>query len=773
MLSTAADVSPPTRPSWSRRQPQSSLRAVLWVASAYFVLSYVAAVLNDHNAVGSVTRPAAGLAVAAMLLVPPRRWVFVLVGLVVGQLAFGVARGAALAVVVAAGVAIVIEALAAGVLMRRFGNPDGQLAPTRNLVVFLLCGVVAAPMLAAVPALTLIELAGGDVLERVPHLVLSDMLGVLIFAPLVLAPPARLRRSWIEAAALATAVLSVSFAVFFQLGRGWGVTLPYVLLPLLLWAAFRFGTRATALCGVGVLAIANLALLVGSSPFNAIEGSSFERSIALRSFLAVAVAVALLVAAVVDDLVDSRQVQRALRVAALTDPLTGLPNRLSLEQVLEQHDGSPVTLLMCDLDNFKRVNDGYGHHAGDDLLVEVARRLQRCVRTDDELVRLGGDEFVVLLPGDDAAQADRVAQRVLAELSRPHLVSERVQIVPSVSIGIASSDGSTVGDLLRHADAALYSVKSSPGQRVGRFDRTLQRRLESRRIVESDIDAALAEGQLRCEFQPQLCIGTDRVFAVEALVRWDHPEHGLLMPGEFVGIVEQLGLADDLFRAVLRESLAWQRRWLERRAVLVPISVNLSPLQLTNTELVESIEQMVGEAGAAPGSVCFEITEGVLIQPDSMQAVSTLSDLGFSIAIDDFGTGWASMARLAAFGWDLLKVDRSFVADIGRSPHADAIIGSAIALGHSLGMLVVAEGVEHAEQHRLLAELGCDIVQGFHFSRPLRGEVLSGHLDDDGHWRSAASDPTDDSACDAIDRSISRLITNPIGSTSAVPNESR
>jgi diguanylate cyclase (GGDEF)-like protein len=724
------------RPSWIRQVRLTPVRIVAATAGSYLLLSWLAAEISERNALGMVTRPAAGVGVAVALLVPVRRWGWIALGLVAAQVGFVLASSGNVSVGVTAAAVVCLEAFVGAGVTRRLGNPTGELVPVRKCLAFLLGAVVVGPVLAAVPGVVALQVAGADVAERIPHLVLSDMLGVLIVAPLVLAPASRVRRSWVERGALYGAFVVACVVVFFRHGDGWGITLPYVLLPLLAWAAFRFGSRATANCGALLYVIANAAVLTDNSPFSDVTGSTFEQAVALRVFVAVAVTSGLFLAAVVEDLVGVKAVQSELRRVALTDHLTSLPNRSRLEQLLETAPPAGCTLLLCDVDHFKRVNDGYGHPAGDRLLVAVAERLRRCLRSEDHLVRLGGDEFVVVVPTVDPPVVEAVASRMEQCVAQPFQVSDRVAVRPTISIGIAGTDDSPVEDLLRHADAALYVAKAAGRHRAQRFDATLRAQVESQTRIEGEIGAALIDGQLGCVFQPEVVLGTQQLFAVEALVRWHHPSRGIVRPDEFVPVMEQLGLADDLFHAVLHQCLAWQNRWQRRHGVRPSVSVNLSPHQLCNTELVGSLVDAVRAAGSEPSDICLEVTEGTLIDGGTGDHLRELSALGFLLAIDDFGTGWASMGRLAAYPWDVLKVDRSFVSGMGARADAEAIVSSAIALAHSLGIRAVAEGVETADQLRRLRALGCDIVQGYLLGEPMDGEHVGRRLGVAGTWRS-------------------------------------
>lgn len=733
------------RRSWVRRIPPTPSLIVALTAIAYLALSSVATLLDDRNDLGAVTRPAAGLAVAAALLVPTRSWGWVALGIASGQTAYILLHGSPLSYAAVGSTVACIEALGGAAIVRRLGNPDGELVPVRNYAAFLLGGVIAGPLLAGVVGLAAIEASGGDVVRLAPHLVLSDMLGVLLFAPLFLAPSGRVRRSRPELVGLYASVVVGSVAVFFHHGGGWGATLPYILLPLLGWAAFRFGSRATVNCGLIVYLVGNIAVVTDSSPFNAVRGSTFEHAIALRVFVAVAVAGGLFLAAVVEDLVDVTAVQSQLRRAALTDPLTGLPNRSRLDELLLLHHGVPHTVLLWDIDRFKRINDGYGHHVGDRVIVSASQRVSGVLPPGAHLVRYGGDEFIVLLPTVGRDEVDAVLAAMERVVAQPLAISDRVSLTTTLSIGIAGTDSSPPADLLRHADAALHAAKDEGRNRARRFDAPLRARVDNETFVEREIEAALVAGQLVCSFQPEVVLHSEDLFGVEALVRWHHPERGCIPPDQFVAIVEELGLADDLLHTVLEQSVRWQARWQAHSGTRPIVSVNLSPNQLCNTELVESVFRTVAAGGSTPRDICLEVTEGTLIDERAGDALRELTSLGFQLAIDDFGTGWASMGRLAAYQWDLLKIDRSFVAGIGEDHDAESIVATSIALAHSLGIRAVAEGVETEFQLQRLRALDCDIVQGYLLGRPVSGDDIADRLRaTDAAGATGAAGATDD-----------------------------
>ena len=435
------------------------------------------------------------------------------------------------------------------------------------------------------------------------------------------------------------------------------------------------------------------------------------------------------------------------------DALTGLLNRSGLLDHLlttagaAPADGAPLALLYLDLDGFKAVNDSLGHAAGDELLGVVARRLRAAVREGAVLARLAGDEFAAV-ERLGAEEAGALAQRLLVALDRP-VVLDGVEVVVSASIGIALHDADeepeaddpapgdpdrTVALLLRRADAAMYRAKArgrsqwllhEPGQ-VDPAAHRLQLLEQLRR--------AIAEGQLRLHYQPRTSLRTGRVHSVEALVRWAHPERGLLPPSEFIAAAEESGVVRELGAWVLHEALAQLARWdAQPRHEKVPgreqvqVAVNLSGRELADPRLLPRVAAALAEHRLAPARLVLEITETALMNdPDAaLVTLSGLKELGVHLAVDDFGTGYSSFTYLKLFPVDELKIDRSFVAGMVSDPADRAIVASCIDLARAMGLLSVAEGVETAEQEAALAGLGCDVVQGYRIGRPVAADRLT------------------------------------------------
>lgn len=417
------------------------------------------------------------------------------------------------------------------------------------------------------------------------------------------------------------------------------------------------------------------------------------------------------------------------RIAYLArhDTLTDLANRTefnaALSRLLTEETKLGAALLCLDLDQFKAVNDSYGHALGDSVLRAVAHRIRGVIREGDVAARLGGDEFSIVLPSDDEFEATAVAERVIDRVSRPYkFEGVTVEIGVSIGIALAPRDGRTTEELYRNADLALYRAKDSGRGTWRLFDRTMDRHLEDRRGLQRDIKRALRDGQLFVEYQPVIALATRRIVGLEALVRWDHPERGIISPGDFIDIAERVGLVGAVTAYVLAESVSFA-------ATLPPgiaIAVNLSPLHLRDAWLVDQLSAIIEAGGIGAGRIEFEVTESAVLETEgrTLDNLHRLRALGCRIAIDDFGTGYSSLATLRRFPFDRLKIDRSFISNLERSDSDAPIVKAMIDLGQTLGLRVTAEGVETEHHAAILAIYQCDDCQGFLFSPPVRREQI-------------------------------------------------
>ncbi len=437
-------------------------------------------------------------------------------------------------------------------------------------------------------------------------------------------------------------------------------------------------------------------------------------------------------------LTDARMVSDALH-QAVHDALTGLPNRTLFADRVERalararRRGGRVAVLFFDLDHFKVVNDSLGHHAGDQLLVALADRLRDLLRDSDTVARFGGDEFAVLLEDvDDGSGPVRVAESVIELLSQPIVVGGRRHVI-SASIGIALSGpgSSSPAALVRDADAAMYRAKLGGRNGYEVFDDRMRAHAMERLRIENELRAALEEEQFELHFQPivDLTDPAHPICSAEALVRWRHPRRGLLGPGEFIAVAEESGLILGLGRWVLEEACRACAAWPAVDGKRVSVTVNLSPRQI-GPRLIDAVAAAITDSGLDPSLLALEITEGVLLEDSdtSRATLKALRALGARLLLDDFGTGYSSLGYLRRLPLDGLKVDRSFVDGLGADEEASAIVGAIIGMATSLGLSVVAEGVETPAQLAALAELGCGLAQGYLFARPMTGDAFVAEL---------------------------------------------
>ena len=423
--------------------------------------------------------------------------------------------------------------------------------------------------------------------------------------------------------------------------------------------------------------------------------------------------------------------EKRLQFQALYDDLTGLPNRSLFQDLLQQtieypqRSGKNVAALLLDLDDFKHINDSLGHHTGDRLLVAVAERLKGCLRPGDTAARTGGDEFAVLLNEvEGLGEAERVAERVLESLGAPFSL-KGYQPVVSASVGVVlrSEAHGRSEDLLQSAYLAMHEAKSGGKAGHAVFDPEIERRAVERLELEHDLRKALERDEFVVYYQPVVVLETGQIVGMEALVRWKHPRRGTVSPAEFIPVAEENGLivqiGDTVLRKTCRQIREWQRRYPDGYPLVA--GVNLSPRQLQHPRLVQEVTAILEQTGLAPGSLTLEITESLLISEfeQHVAVLETLKDAGIGFAIDDFGTGYSSLAYLRTLPAGLLKIDRSFVNRLGDQAEDEILLSGVVNIAHGLGLGVTAEGVETPEQAARLKALGCDLAQGYYFSRPL------------------------------------------------------
>jgi diguanylate cyclase (GGDEF)-like protein/PAS domain S-box-containing protein len=434
------------------------------------------------------------------------------------------------------------------------------------------------------------------------------------------------------------------------------------------------------------------------------------------------------IVAVTRDVSERKDAESKLAHQAMHDALTGLPNRAlfldRLRHALLRARRRPgaVAVLFVDLDRFKLINDSFGHAAGDRLLCDVAGRLEHGLRPSDTIARFGGDELVILcedLDGEPGARA--IADRIAALFEEPFIVEDGEAFLQA-SIGIAlAADGASAEDLIRDADAAMYRAKEGGRARVEVFDEAMRDDARERVATESALRRAIERDELCIHVQPVVRIGDEAIVAFEALVRWEHPERGLVPPGDFIPLAEETGLIVPIGNWVLREVCRTMRRWEDELGVdWVPCSVNLSVRHLQQPDLVATVRAALEEYDIAPRRLVLEITESAVMEngTGTVETLEALRALGVRLALDDFGTGYSSLAHLHRFPLDILKIDRSFTAALHADHQGASIAGAIVSLAQALGLETVAEGIEDSEQHRQLERFGCTYGQGFLFSRP-------------------------------------------------------
>ncbi|HEY8100138.1 MAG TPA: EAL domain-containing protein [Burkholderiaceae bacterium] len=429
------------------------------------------------------------------------------------------------------------------------------------------------------------------------------------------------------------------------------------------------------------------------------------------------------------DITAMKRYQAELEYQTNQDTLTGLANRnllrdrLSQEIAYADRYGHPVWVVFVDLDHFKFINDTLGHKAGDSLLKTVSERLQSAVRETDTVARLGGDEFVLVLPErTDENMAMRVIQRIKDSVVMPFIIEDyEFFITCSIGISVYPTDGKDPEILMKHADIAMYRAKEIGRNNSQFYTPTMNERALERLHMEGDLRAALEQDQFELHYQPQVDLRTGKIIGVEALIRWNHPDFGMILPSRFIALAEETGLIVPIGAWVIRTACAQNKAWQRAGHDKIKIAVNLSARQFTQHDLVELIAFALAETKLDPQYLEIELTESMVMADveRAIEILRKLNELGVQISIDDFGTGYSSLSYLKRFPIDVLKVDQSFVRDITVNPDDAAIVASIISLAHSLRLQVVAEGVETAEQLDYLQGNDCDVMQGYHFSRPL------------------------------------------------------
>lgn len=529
----------------------------------------------------------------------------------------------------------------------------------------------------------------------------------------------------------------------FLLGSAWGVV------PVAFFANASTGGQLviTCLCAGmlagGALAFATIpiAAIAFTTPLFIGIGiclsSDGDPAYLLMGFLVVVYGSVLLRGVFVNSVAFTRRVVRQLEAERTVrqDPLTLLPNRIAFNETLEAAlkrlalSGEEFAVLLLDLDRFKDVNDKFGHPAGDAFLVQVASRLQRCTRAAEHVARIGGDEFALVMSNlTRPEEALELAEKFVSAFTEPFLIEGR-EILGATSVGIvlAPRDGNTPLDIMKNADTALYRAKKAGPGTVCFFEAADDKALRDRKALQSDLAGAIARGELFLVYQPFLDLDGNRITGFEALLRWQHPQRGLVPPSEFIPIAEETGLIHEIGEWVIRRACATLAEWPSD----IRVAVNFSAAQFHNTGILQTVVQALADAGVFPHRLEVEITESMLLSKygSAESILNTLLQLGVTVALDDFGTGFSSLTYLRKLPFSRIKIDQSFIRDMLVQPDCAAIVKSVISLARDLRIGVVAEGVETADQLEYLRETQCDEAQGYLIGRPMAADQVAALLD--------------------------------------------
>jgi len=441
--------------------------------------------------------------------------------------------------------------------------------------------------------------------------------------------------------------------------------------------------------------------------------------------------------AIFSDISERKRSEERIQHLAHFDALTGLPNRIlfrdRLEQALikAQRNGDKVAILFLDLDRFKHINDTLGHGVGDSLLKEISNRLLACMRDQDTVSRQGGDEFIIVLPDTDSTGAARVAEHIVQNTSkRCQIEGYDLHITPSIGISMYPDDSLEKDTLIKYSDVAMYQAKDSGRNTYKFYTSEMNVRVFQRMSIESGLREALEKGHFILYYQPQISLQTGYIIGCEALIRWNHPEKGLIPPASFIPIAEETGLivpiGDWVMKEACRQAIAWKAQGLRS----ITMAINLSAIQFSHTHMAHQITSLLEETGLAPEHLELELTESILMQgiEATLETLNNLAGFGLRLSIDDFGTGYSSLAYLKRFPLHKLKIDQSFVRDITQDANDAAIVRTIIGMAKSLNLDVIAEGVETKPQADFLRQAGCDEMQGYYFSPPVPAEQFAAML---------------------------------------------
>jgi diguanylate cyclase (GGDEF)-like protein len=726
---------PPIQP-MSPREPIGYRLLIqgLILAVAYFVSAKIG--LSFATVASSVTMlwPPSGLTLFALLMFGARLWPAVFLGALAVNATTGVPFGAAVGI--AAGNCL--EAVTGFYLLQAAGF-ETRLARVRDVVALVVLAAGVSTMIGATVGASMLASFNVIPWSGIGHSWLTwwmgDAMGVLVFGPLLLVWWQSADETW-SVARVVEAVLLLALTMLgselFLGGRLLAATssplpLAFMLFPLQVWAALRFGMRGAASITL-VIGIAALAgIIAGEGLF--VHGSTLESLLLLWLYTNVLAITGLALAATVSE---RRLAESRLRHLAQHDPLTGLPNRVTLQEhiAVAMHHADrrrrQLAILFVDIDRFKVINDTLGHSVGDLLLNMAGARLRDCVRMEDIVTRHGGDEFVILVDSITRSEdVGRIAEKVLAAFRKPFLV-QQLPLHVSASIGICfyPVDGRDVDTLLKNADTAMYRAKDLGRNAYVFYSSEMNARMAERFAMENDLRHALDRGEFELHYQSQYNVETGQVVAAEALLRWRRAGGEFVPPDAFIPLLEETGLINRVGAWVLDTACEQLAQWRAQGMHSLRMSVNVSSHQLSDPVLPSLVTVALTRHGLPASLLELEITESMLVRqgPVVENIIRQIVEFGVRLAVDDFGTGYSSLSYLHRLSIDTLKIDRAFVQLLPAHENSAAIARAIVGLGKSLHLTLVAEGVETIEQRDFLREIGCDLMQGFLFSRPVPAE---------------------------------------------------
>ena len=699
--------------------------AVIYMLLAMLVLNFFSA-----NGIVSIVWPPSGFALAALLIGGRKYWP----GVFIGAFAANLMAGSSAPVSTFIAMGNTLEALLGLWLLTRNSKFDPLLRSSGDYFrLFFLAGFISTCVSALIGPSTLFIsgfLKPENFLQNVQYWWMGDALGIILVSPLILIwqqAPAdwQIRKRAVEIIVFFGLAFLAGQAVFLDwfpdyVGHvNWG----YWMFLFVALAAVRFGLHGAVL----ITSMTAVQALIG-----AVMGTGFFATdiadTALTNFW-----VYIIVLAVVGMAQAAANEER--KKQATYDMLTELPNRRLFrdrldQEILKSHRAEKLlALLFIDLDHFKEVNDTLGHHVGDRLLIAAAKRIKNCIRETDTVARLGGDEFTVIISEiNDTHDVERIAMAINTEIRKPYEL-ENVHVHISCSIGIAvyPDDGIVATDLFKFADQAMYSAKDHGRNRFKYFTGAMQESAENRLNLANDLHVALANGQFDVYFQPIKDLNTGEILKAEALLRWHHPEKGLICPIDFIPIAETTGIINEIGDWVLREAAEKAKLYSEHIGKPFQISVNMSPVQFMAKSDFSWLSDFLKELGLSGENLSIEITEGVLLnsRPEVAEILSNFRNDGIKVVIDDFGTGYSSLSYIQKFPVSCLKIDRSFTHNLFTDTSSQILTTAIISMAHALDMEIISEGIETIEQNDFMVNAGCDYAQGYLYSKPVQFDELA------------------------------------------------